>query len=116
MAFNEDSRVKIPAILHLMKLGYKYLPIAGNEKREDTNIFENIFIESISKINEGLSKDEIIRLLDEITLELDYEDLGEAFYERITATSGIKIIDFKNFEKNDFHIVTELTYKNGDEE
>ena len=27
--FNEDSRVKIPAILHLMRLGYKYLSLKG---------------------------------------------------------------------------------------
>jgi hypothetical protein len=27
MAFNENSRVKIPAILHLCRLGYTYLPL-----------------------------------------------------------------------------------------
>jgi hypothetical protein len=27
MAFNENSRVKIPAILHLRRLGYTYLPL-----------------------------------------------------------------------------------------
>ena len=27
MKFNEDSRVKIPTILHLMQLGYKYLSL-----------------------------------------------------------------------------------------
>lgn len=31
-------------------------------------------------------------------------------------TSGIRLIDFQNFHKNTFHITTELTYKNGDEE
>ena len=25
--FNEDSRVKIPALLHLARLGYSYLPL-----------------------------------------------------------------------------------------
>ena len=34
----------------------------------------------------------------------------------LTATSGIKLIDFKNFNNNSFHVVTELTYKNGDDE
>ena len=29
MAFNEDTRVKIPAILHLCRLGYKYLSLKG---------------------------------------------------------------------------------------
>jgi type I restriction enzyme R subunit len=27
MKFNEDSRVKIPTILHLMRLGYGYLSL-----------------------------------------------------------------------------------------
>ena len=52
----------------------------------------------------------------EITLLLDNEDLGKAFYERLTERSGIKLIDFENFENNSFQVVTELTYKNGDEE
>ena len=26
MIFNEDSRVKIPALLHFTRLGYRYLP------------------------------------------------------------------------------------------
>lgn len=29
---------------------------------------------------------------------------------------GNKPIDFKNFKNNSFHVVTELTYKNGDDE
>jgi hypothetical protein len=30
MAFNEDTRVKIPAILHLTKLGYTYKDLGKN--------------------------------------------------------------------------------------
>src|SRR5690606_24972549 len=44
------------------------------------------------------------------------EDLGKTFYERLVATSGIKLIDFENFNNNSFHVTTELTCKNGDEE
>ena len=32
------------------------------------------------------------------------------------ATSGVKLIDFKDFNNNSFNVVTELTYKNGDDE
>ncbi len=116
MSFNENSRVKIPALLHLMKLGYEYIPLSKQNRREDTNIFEEIFIESVSRINPDASVEELKRLLDEISLELDYEDIGEKFYQRLTATSGIKLIDFKNFNNNSFHVTTELTCKNGDEE
>lgn len=116
MTFNENSRVKIPAILHLMRLGYTYIPLNKQNRREDTNIFEDIFIESLQRINPDVLKDELFRELDEISLELDYEDLGRKFHQRLTATSGIKLIDFKNFKNNSFHVTTELTYKNGDEE
>ena len=42
--------------------------------------------------------------------------MGQAFYEMLTATSGTKLIDFKDFNNNSFHVVTELPCKNGDEE
>lgn len=115
MKFNEDSRVKIPAILHLMRLGYQYIPFKDQQRIEENNIFPSIFVSQISNIN-GISEDEAERLLDEINLELDYEDLGKKFFERLTATSGIKLIDFENFNNNSFHVTTELTCKSGDEE
>lgn len=116
MKFNENSRVKIPALLHLMRLGYTYIPLTQQNRRDDTNIFENIFIESLQRINPNTTKEELIRLLDEISLELDYEDLGQKFYQRLTTISGVKLIDFNNFNNNSFHVTTELTCKNGDEE
>jgi type I restriction enzyme R subunit len=39
MKFNEDSRVKIPAILHLMQLGYEYLSLKTATWDEGTNVF-----------------------------------------------------------------------------
>ena len=33
MAFNEDSRVKIPAILHFVRLGYTYIPQSQQNRR-----------------------------------------------------------------------------------
>src|SRR5690606_3077858 len=108
MIFNEDSRVKIPAILHLMRLGYHYIPFAQHNRIESNNIFPDIFTTSICRIND-ITEPEAKRLLDEINLELDYEDLGKTFYERLVATSGIKLIDFENFNNNSFHVTTELT-------
>ena len=116
MAFNEDSRVKIPAILHLIRLGFTYIPLSQQHRREETNIFEEIFSQSILKLNPHLETSDIKRLLDEITLELGFEDLGRKFYERLTSGSGIKLIDFQNLSNNSFHVTTELTCKNGDEE
>lgn len=116
MKFNEDSRVKIPSILHLTRLGYKYISLKNSTWNEDTNILTDVFIKSIQGINDGMEEDEAKRLLNDISLLLDNEDLGKAFYERLNQKTGLKIIDFENFEKNTFNVVTELTYKNGDEE
>ncbi|WP_429211951.1 type I restriction endonuclease subunit R [Aeromonas veronii] len=116
MKFNEDTRVKIPTILHLMRLGYQYLSLKGQSWDLDTNIFPELFNKAILKINPGIEPDDVSRLLEDIKLELDYEDLGRAFFERLTDRSNTKLIDFENFNNNSFHVVTELTCQNGDEE
>ena len=116
MAFNEDTRVKIPALLHLSRLGYNYISLKNTTWDIDTNIFTNIFKTSIQRINDDVDDEKVQRLLEDIKLELDFEDLGKAFYNRLIGTSGIKILDTQNFNNNSFHVVTELTCKNGDEE
>ena len=118
MKFNEDSRVKIPTILHLMQLGYKYISLKDPTVTWDdaTNIFTTIFDESIKRINPALTDAEAKLCLDEVTLSLENADLGKAFYEKLTATSGVRLIDFEDFNNNSFHVVTELTYKKDDEE
>lgn len=45
MAFNENSRVKIPTILHLCSLGYEYLPLSKAKWDISTNIFTEIFLD-----------------------------------------------------------------------
>ncbi len=116
MKFNEDARVKIPTILHLTRLGYNYLPLKNTAWDEETNIFTSIFKESVLKINQNAELHDVERLLEDINLSLENEDLGQAFYEMLTERSGFKIVDFEDFSNNSFHVVTELTYKNGDEE
>lgn len=116
MKFNEDTRVKIPAILHLMRLGYQYLSLKGQNWDLNTNIFPELFSSAITRINSGIEVDDVSRLLEDIKLLLDYEDLGRAFFERLIDRSNTKLIDFENFHNNSFHVVTELTCQNGDEE
>ncbi|MBD3610187.1 MAG: hypothetical protein HUJ30_06525 [Gammaproteobacteria bacterium] len=118
MKFNEDSRVKIPTILHLMRLGYKYLSLKDPKITwdESTNIFTDIFYQSLERINPGITDLEAKQLYDEISLSLENEDLGKAFYKKLTDKSGIRLIDFENFDNNSFHVVTELTYKKDDDE
>ncbi|MDP2090968.1 MAG: type I restriction endonuclease [Candidatus Gracilibacteria bacterium] len=115
MAHNEDTRVKIPTILHLTRLGYKYLSLKDIKWDINTNIFTDIFYDSIIKINPKIKLDDIKKLLDKITLSLDNDDLGKEFYEMLIS-NDIKLIDFDNFENNNFNVVTELTCKNGEDE
>lgn len=114
--FNEDTRVKIPALLHLTRLGYTYLSLKGAHPDESTNIFPEIFLASLARINPTATRAEINRTLQDISLLLDNENLGRAFHERLTRTSGIRLIDFENFDNNTLNVVTELTYKNGEDE
>ena len=116
MSFNENTRVKIPAILHLCKLSYNYISLKNVNRDEATNIFTDIFSDAIKRINQNLEEADIKRLLENISLALDNEDLGESFYNMLTVGSGIKLIDFNDFDKNTFNVVTELTYKNGEDE
>ncbi len=118
MKFNEDSRVKIPAILHCMRLGFEYISLKNQNSNinENTNIFSKIFLSTIQKINPGITTNEAKQALDEISLALENEDLGRAFYKKLINKSGVRLIDFENFDQNTFHVVTELTYKNGEDE
>ena len=68
------------------------------------------------RINPGMQADDAARVYQQVSLALDNEDLGQAFYEMLIATSGIRLIDFKDFNNNSFHVVTELNYKNGEDE
>ncbi len=115
MAHNEDTRVKIPAILHLQRLGYEYISLKNTEWDRETNIFKDIFFDAIKNINVGAKIEDLYKSYEKISLVLDNEDLGKEFYE-LLLSNETKLIDFENFEKNSFHVVTELPYKNGEDE
>ena len=113
--FNENSRVKIPAIIQLTRLGYGYLSIKQPEIHSQidsrTNIFKHIFIDSFPSTN---LTDKITRLFDSLkNEELNSDDLGESFYNALLhGKDGLKLIDFDNFNRNTFNVVTELPYSN----
>ena len=118
MKFNEDSRVKIPTILHCMRLGFEYVSLKKQRPNinESTNIFSDVFLSSIQKINPGLTISKARQALDEISLVLENEDLGRTFYKKLINRSGVRLIDYENIDQNTFQVVTELTYKNGEDE
>ena len=120
MKHNENSRVKIPALIHLTRIGYKYLSLKdyrGNI-HADTNIFSDIFRESLSLINgTTISQQDADNLISELSVKLSNDDLGKAFYHiLLNGINGLRLIDFEDDSRNTYHVVTELTYKNGDDE
>lgn len=118
--FSENTRVKIPALVHATRLGYKYLSLKDykNDIDENTNIFKSIFKSAINKINDKEFDDvSIDKLINELSIALSNEDLGKTFYKYlINGYKGIKLIDFNNEENNFYNVITELTYKNGEDE
>ncbi len=116
MHFNENTRVKIPAILHLCRLGYRYLPLKSAYRDESINIFPDIFKASVRRLNPEFDEKDVQRVYDEVALCLENEDLGRAFYEKLINRSGTKLIDFEDFSRNSLHVVTELPCRKDDEE
>jgi len=120
MLFNEDTRVKIPALIHLTRLGYVFFSLKdkANNIEPDTGIVIDIFSKQLRSLNQGITDDEINQELRNIREELNFDDLGRAFYNRLIGKGegNYKLIDWENFSNNTFHITTELTNKNGEDE
>lgn len=113
--FNENTRVQVPAALHLCRLGYSYLDEI-QEYDHRTNIITPIFQESIKKLNPTITELKISQLLQEIASKVKNDDLGREFYELLSSNSGIKLIDFEHSENNSWHVTTEFTCEDEESE
>lgn len=118
--FNEATRVQMPGIVHLTRLGYTYFgkiseDSAGTIYDPDTNILKQVFLEQFAKLNPG-HEGEGEQVLRSIRQELDNDDLGREFYNRLISVSPIKLIDFNNPEKNTFHCTAEFTCRRDQDE
>ena len=118
--FNEDTRVKFPATIQFLKIGYSYQSLKGARIDFETKIFVDIFKTSLEKINHRKIDDsEINNLLAEINLMLKNNDLGKEFYNRLISVEyDIKLLDLDNYLNNNFTVVDELPFsvKEGTEE
>ena len=91
----EDSRVKIPALVHFTRLGYTYMSIKDKERNVDydgdANIFYSQFLSAINRINHAeFTLDDAKKIIDEIKIKLDNDDLGKSFFNILQ--SGINDI------------------------
>lgn len=118
--FNEMTRVQMPALVHLTRLGYTYYgrifeDMADTVYDPDTNILKDVFISQFKKLNPE-HEGEAEQVLKAIRQELDNDDLGKSFYSRLKTTSPVRLIDFDNPRNNVFHCTAEFTCKNGQDE
>ena len=118
--FNEATRVQMPAMVHLTRLGYKYWgriheSEAGTIYDPNTNILLEVFKVQFKKLNPEYAG-EYEQTLKDIRKELNDDDLGRGFYQRLKSVSPIKLIDFERPANNTFHFTAEFTCKNGQEE
>lgn len=110
--FNEDTRVKIPATIQLLRLRYNYQSMRDADIDFNTKIFINRFKPALENINgREFSYDEIKELLMDINNVIKNKDLGKEFYTwLINPLERVKLIDFQDFSKNDFAVVDELPF------
>ncbi|BAO98076.1 typeI restriction-modification system subunit R [Helicobacter pylori NY40] len=113
MPYNEITRVQIPALMHLAKLGYDFIPTNSKENKPnldtDTNILIDRFTQAFNQLNPNPTKN-TQETLTEMKKRLNYDDLGKSFYEYLLK-SEYQIIDFDNPNNNLYEMMTELPYK-----
>ena len=116
--FNEDTRVKIPATIQFLRLGYEYQSLKDIDLHTETRIAINRFKPALERINgRSYSDAEINAILDEIHSVIRNNDMGRAFYRwLINPQDKPMLVDFEHIENNNFAVVDELTFgKEGSE-
>lgn len=110
--FSEATRVQMPAMVHLTRIGYTYFGKLSEDKNGtvydgDTNILLPIFEQQFKRLNPE-HEGEYLQVLKDIRKELNDDDLGRGFYNRLKAVSPVKLIDFDNIGNNSFHLLPSL--------
>lgn len=118
--WNEATRVQMPALVHLTRIGFTYFgkiteDKAGTVYDPDTNILIEVFKSQFAKLNPERAG-EAEAMLRIIRQELDNDDIGESFYKRLKAVSPVRLIDFEHPENNTFHCSAEFTCKRDEDE
>lgn len=110
--FSENTRVQIPAALHLVRLGYTYLSRIDDDAYDHrTNILKAPFCEALRNLNDGITDERIEQELATLSRISGNDDLGREFYKHITE-GDIRFIDFDEPKNNLWHVTTEFTCRN----
>lgn len=108
MPYNEITRVQVPALMHLAKLGYNFIPQKNKPNLDTaTNILTDSFTQAFERLNPTKNAKDVLA---EMKKRLNYDDLGKKFYEYLLKSEH-QIIDFDNPNNNLYEMMAELTYK-----
>ncbi|GAA8729509.1 type I restriction endonuclease subunit R [Helicobacter pylori] len=108
MPHSEITRVQVPALMHLAKLGYDFIPTNSKPKLDTaTNILIDSFTQAFERLNPTKNAQDS---LTEMKKRLNYNDLGKSFYEYLLKSEH-QIIDFDNPNNNLYEMMAELPYK-----
>ena len=88
--FNENTRVQVPAALHLCKLGYTYLDNI-NAYDTKTNILIDVFLNAVKRLNPSMTSQEASLLFSKIVNIANNDDLGRELYQMLSSNNGIKL-------------------------
>ncbi|WP_100950174.1 type I restriction endonuclease [Helicobacter pylori] len=111
MPYNEITRVQIPALMHLARLGYDFIPTNSKENKPNLDTATNILTDSFTQAFERLNPNKNAQdALAEMKKRLNYDDLGKSFYEYLLKSEN-QIIDFDNPNNNLYEMMAELPYK-----
>ena len=123
MNFSEDSRVKIPGLIHFRRLGYKYQTKKNQIIDTRNNIFVKIFKDSVEAINgrdytDAQIQDTIKEIAD---ITDNNKDKGQAFFDRlsyedqqITSVLALKFVALTAVRSNELRFMqwSEIDYEN----
>ncbi|RKV45922.1 type I restriction endonuclease [Helicobacter pylori] len=108
MPYNEITRVQIPALMHLAKLGYNFISQKDKPNLDTaTNILTDSFTQAFERLNPNKNAKDALA---EMKKRLNYDDLGKSFYEYLLKSEH-QIIDFDNPNNNLYEMMAELPYK-----
>ncbi len=108
MPYNEITRVQVPALMHLAKLGYNFISQKNKPNLDTaTNILIDRFTQAFERLNPTKNAQDS---LTEMKKRLNYNDLGKSFYEYLLKSEH-QIIDFDNPNNNLYEMMAELPYK-----
>lgn len=106
----EDLQMKIPALMHLARLGYAYVSPRGLRRDPESNIRTEELREAAARLNgREMPPESFGRMMEELRERMRREDLGEAFCQLIRdGWEGWRLISFTDPAENCFAAVPEM--------